>query len=702
MQTVSTDQLVGQTVGHYNVKSLLGRGRLSVVYLAQHPAQNRAAALTAFIVPERFTPEARTRFTQRFTREAAALTALSHRNLLPVHEYGEQFGYPYLITPYMANGSLADILKQQGRCTPTYALEVLEQVAAGLDYAHRKGIIHGTLKPANILLGTDQNLLVAGFGLVHMLQMRGIEQNDQPYSYLLSIADTFLYASTYIAPEVVQGQPIDSRSDIYALGVMLFELLSGKPPFVGTSPLETALQHLQSPLPSLHKLSPDIPIAMELVVNHALARDPGQRFQRVSELVEAFAQVCNGITNRPGYASSNDVAPLIDEPRPLHNLQNVLEEEVSIGSWQLKPPVITGKQPVTPRASTENIAMPKQTMPSNKPFPGVVDGWQILPPIVTGRMAAMAPPSRQAPAAKPAAPAAPQPSTLSLQQFAAQNNAQTQRPPQQPAQSVSKAQSAQLIQFSPQEQTAHNPDAMNTPMWWIQTPSPLAAAPLSNTAEAPLRSPDVEQKRSIAQTKQLSDNVVRIRPTKRSRNMGRRTAIATIAAGGVVAAGALIAGKLNLVHLMKPLTTQTAQVNKNTTNPVVQKPTGNGTTPIASGGTPNAGGNPGKTGMGGNTGKPLGATSLAANTSLDIINPADGKAGLLIHLTNGHFVAYERACTHEGVEVNYDIMTHTLVCPAHGAIFDPLNNAKVLQGPAMTPLKPVAFHVNADGTITAG
>ncbi len=379
MQTVSTDQLVGQTVGHYTVKSLLGRGRLSAVYLAQHPTQSTAAALTTFIIPERFSAETRTRFAQRFTREAAALTALSHRNLLPIYEYGEQFGYPYLITPYMTNGSLADILQRQGRCTPTYALEVLEQIAAGLEYAHSKGIVHGTLKPANILSGTEQNLLVAGFGLVHMLQMRGIEQNDQPYSYLLSIADTFLYASTYIAPEVVQGQPIDPRSDIYALGIILFELLSGRPPFSGTSPLDTALQHLQRPLPSLHKLSPDIPISMELVINHALAPDPSQRFQRVSDLVEAFAQVCKGAVNRPQRAHNNEAAFLLDEPKAARDLQNVPEEEVSIGGWQLTPPIMTGKL-LAPRASVKTNSMPTQANAA-RPLPTATDGWQICRPL---------------------------------------------------------------------------------------------------------------------------------------------------------------------------------------------------------------------------------------------------------------------------------------------------------------------------------
>ncbi len=695
MQTVSTDQLVGQTVGHYTVKSLLGRGRLSAVYLAQHPSQNHSAALTTFIIPDRFTSDARTRFTQRFTREAAALTALSHRNLLSIHEYGEQFGYPYLITPYMTNGSLADTLKQQGRCTPAYALEVLEQVAAGLDYAHRKGVFHGTLKPSNILLNTDQNLLVAGFGLVHMLQMRGIEQNDQPYSYLLSVADTFLYASAYIAPEVVQGQPIDSRSDIYALGVILFELLSGKPPFSGTSPLDTAMQHVQRSIPSLHKLSPDIPISMELVVNHALARDPSQRFQRVSELVEAFSQVCKGSVSRSPNAFTNDSAPVAAVAKPQNNLQNAQEEPVSLGGWQVMQPFVNGKSATAP--STGNT-----------------DSWQILPPIVTGRLAAVRPSQPQQQPAKPPVqpPIVRQPAAnllLPNDPFQARNMA----PPVQPVQPVQKApaeplvkslQPAQLAQSVPArsgDPTISDADDMKTPTWWIQAPSPLVASVMAKTKDGSTKTSSVEQ----SNRQQAPDSVMRIRPIKRARGMGRRRAIATIATGGVVAAGALVAFKLNLLHLPTTATPPVAQGGVTTGKP---NPTNNGGK-TNTGGTTNNGGTVNK-GNGGTVNKGTGnaapvlakANAVPVNSSMTIVNPADGKNSLIIHLTNGNFVAYESACTHVGVTVAYDPASHTLVCPAHGAVFDPAKKALVLQGPAQRPLKPVAIHVSADGTITAG
>ncbi len=692
MQTVSTDQLVGQTLGNYVVKGLLGRGRLSAVYLAQHPAQKQTVALTTFLIPERFTSDMRDRFVQRFMREAAALTSLTHRNLLPMHEYGEQFGYPYLITPYMTNGSLADVLAQKGRCTPSYVLEVLEQVAAGLDYAHRKGVVHGTLKPANILLGTDQNLLVAGFGLVHMLQMRGIEQNDQPYSYLLSVADTFLYASNYIAPEVVQGQPIDARSDIYALGILLFELLNGKPPFTGSSPLNTAMQHVQQSLPSLHKLRPDVPIALELVINHALARDPGQRFQRVSELAEAFSQVCKGSASRPVYNTSKNDSVKVASSAPAHQAKDAPEEEIAMGGWLTAP---------APKSKASSFLTEDDNIASLQSQPistSNTDAWQILPPIVTGHVATVQP-AQQSPNVRP--PVRRSANSSSTQRKQAQQNMPVQSSrnvapsPQAPRRDV--VAPAQPVSPANVESFLHDDDAMKTPTWWVQTPSQLDAALSQKAPDGPLRLPNPNFGMSMEQSDRMpvSDRIMRIRPVpKRSRGMNRRRAIATIAAGGVVAAGALVVGKLNLLHLggtQAPVAQQggtiTQQAPPQQAGNGGNKPTGNKPT--------------GGTSTMGQKGNVVGNTALAKNSAMTFANPMNGNSSVLIHLPNGNFVAYDRACTHVGVHVNYDPNTHTLVCPAHGAVFDPAKNAAVLQGPATLPLKPVTIHVNGDGTIVA-
>src|SRR6266849_3256570 len=139
MQIASVDQLVGKTLGDYKVERLLGRGKLSTVYLAQQRSQNRTAMITTFTVPESLLAPARERFTTRFTQVGSALVKLNHPHILPIYDCGVQFGSPYLVTSFVKGGSLAQVLKQQPRFTPEHASEMLKQITAGLDYAHSQG-----------------------------------------------------------------------------------------------------------------------------------------------------------------------------------------------------------------------------------------------------------------------------------------------------------------------------------------------------------------------------------------------------------------------------------------------------------------------------------------------------------------------------------------------------------------------------------
>ncbi len=299
MQVSPVHQLVGQHVGSCYVERLLSRGRLNAVYLAQQPMHRRYVAITTFLVPEQLSTEARSRFIARFMKEAAILVTLKHPHILPIYEYGEQMGCPYLVTPYVTEGSLADVLNSQGRYTPDDALFVLEQTAVALEYAHNRGVVHGMLKSGYILLRQQQTVQVAGFGLVRMLELNGIEHSTHPHAHLLSIGGTLLGVPEYNTPEWIVGQPLSTRSDVYALGILLFELLNGSPPFTGTQPFEVMMQHVQHPLPSLCALRPDVPASVELVLNRALARNPAQRFSSPQELVIAFSDAL-----KPGDISS--------------------------------------------------------------------------------------------------------------------------------------------------------------------------------------------------------------------------------------------------------------------------------------------------------------------------------------------------------------------------------------------------------------
>ncbi len=235
-------------------------------------------------------------------------------------------------------------------------------------------------------------------------------------------------------------------------------------------------------------------------------------------------------------------------------------------------------------------------------------------------------------------------------------------------------------------------DAVKTPDWWIQTSaSPLAtqSAEQSERSESFSSTKSVHEEQSKSRHAFVSTKHSQRFIKKRSRNGNRRKVVTLLATGGVAVIGVGIATKMNLVHLFPSTTSRT--------------PTATGTT---------ANGNQTQTGGGGNGGTlqqnmsqdhtaiVVGTTELPINASMGFLNPADGNSSILIHLPNGKYVAYERACTHQGVSVHYDSATHKLVCPAHGAIFDPANNATVLQGPAAKPLAPVTVRVNADGTIT--
>jgi serine/threonine protein kinase/nitrite reductase/ring-hydroxylating ferredoxin subunit len=573
MQISSLDQLVGQNLGVYRVERLLGRGHVNAVYLAYHARQNSPVALVMFVLPEKFSLEARRYFLLRFRQEASKLTALRQPHILPVYDYGEYAGSPYLVTPYMTNGSLADLLKRRGRFHYVDVLDILQQVAAGLAYAHRKGVFHGALKPANIVFNDQQQMLVAGFGLTQILQMRGMEPAKRPYEHLFSIAGTFLTAAEYIAPEVVEGQPADACTDTYSLGVILFELLSGKTPFTGTDPLEVAMKHVQQPVLSLHTQCPDLPLALAAIVNQTLDRDPARRFQRVDELVEAFAQVSAALPeNNPNHTI---------RARRGAELQETPAVGYMFGNGQLLPPIITDKVvTVKPPAQKTNKQKLAQLAPRAK----------------------VSPPSAEA---------------------------------------------AVAAAFLPVPESAGTAQSSQEALYDLWTVSPQGSLPLHRS--------DATQS-NAKQAERLPTANRRARPFEGGKARGnerisRRMVVALLATGGVAATGTVVA-----INLASNASNQQSQNN---------------------------------------------AANLAKNAAMNFTHPTNGKASVLVHLANGNFVAYDRACTHVGVYVTYDPAQQLLVCPAHGATFDPAQDGAVQQGPATQPLPKVPVRINADGTITA-
>jgi serine/threonine protein kinase/Rieske Fe-S protein len=694
MQTVSSNQLTGQILGNYRIERFLGQGRLNAIYLARNLTEQRLDALTFYIVPEHFSSEARTRFLQRFRKETAAITSLDHPHILPVYDHGDLAGNPYLVTPYMMHGSLVDLLKRRGKYDHHSVLPILEQIASGLAYAHSNGFIHGTLRPSTMVLSPENALRVAGFGLMHMLQLGGIESDERsnsPYPHLLSIAETFLVAPEYVAPEIVQGQSIDVRSDIYALGCILFELLSGRPPFIGKDPLEIINKHITEAVPLLHIQNPEVPIAVASVVNQSLERAPVRRFQHVLELIEAFRQASRGATN---YAMSGTKrqTTVLKQAESLHDSSQDIS---SSNKWQLVPPIVTGKHAAARLSERAPVSeMPTQTINT--------DHWRAIQSLAANQPSATT--SGKVPSVS--APVAPKENTSLSSEQEAVSERSTQSVntgPWRTMQSLAASQpsataSGKVPSISPLgngsgEDVSSLVEAYS---WWslpgvISSLEPQTKQVQPDRPQAPrepLRLPNSDTvKREDDASLPYPLSPISPKGASAQPKIKRRRAIALLAAGGVGVAVGIAALNLKPLQHLLGIASNQGQTQPNAAGQVHSQ------TQVA---------NAGISQKPGHMGTVIGQTTLALNATSIFTNPADGQGSLLIHLPDNRFVAYERACTHEQVPVYYDTKTKELVCPAHGAIFDPARGGAVVQGPATQPLPSVKISVNSDGTIMAG
>jgi len=289
-QSTMADTLLGKSIGGYQIVKRVGQSNLSTVYLAQSHMQGQTAIFTTFTLPDKFSIYAREIFNERFIRVVSALTRLKHPHVAPVYDFGMQPEYLYMVTALTPSDTLAALVQRQSGMSTTHVLDLMRQIADGIDYAHRSGVVHGSLSSGNIVLGSGQQVQIAGFGLVQILALSDIEALNHPYAHVLSVAMTFLGNPYSIAPEVVQGASVDPAADIYALGILLFEMLSGQPPFVDADPLKTALARLNLPVPSISELRPDLPLSLDSVLQKAMAYDPGQRYTSAANLVQAFEQ----------------------------------------------------------------------------------------------------------------------------------------------------------------------------------------------------------------------------------------------------------------------------------------------------------------------------------------------------------------------------------------------------------------------------
>jgi serine/threonine-protein kinase len=276
--------LSGQTFGSYRLESVIGRGGMGEVYRARHlRLTNRLAAVKVLPASLAIEPD----FLQRFEHEANSAASLDHPAILPVWDYGEHEDQPYLAMPYIPGGSLKEYLEERGPLSPSEALGLIAPIADALDYAHGRGIIHRDVKPANILLREDGRPVLADFGIA-----KAVEAGQTG----LTRAGSTIGTPEYMAPEQIEGRA-EPRSDLYSLGVVLFQMLTGSVPYEGGTPYEIAYKQVHTPLPPVNWFRQDLSPAIEHVLATALMKDPAQRYPTGRALVAALREAVAGVHN---------------------------------------------------------------------------------------------------------------------------------------------------------------------------------------------------------------------------------------------------------------------------------------------------------------------------------------------------------------------------------------------------------------------
>ena len=272
---------IGKTLGSYRLVEQIGQGGMATVFKAYQPSMDRYVAVK--ILPSHFTQDAT--FVARFTQEARVLARLEHPHILPVYDYGEQEGVTYLVMRYIEAGTLHDLIAQRGPLNLREIARLMGQVGRALGYAHDQGVIHGDIKPSNVLIDPQGNAFLTDFGIAKIVA------GTANYTGTGAVIGT----PAYMAPEQGLGKPLDARCDIYALGVMLYEMVAGQVPFDAETPLAVMMKHVYDPLPLPRSFRPDIPEVIERIILKALAKLPEDRFQSAVQMVETLERAVDGL-----------------------------------------------------------------------------------------------------------------------------------------------------------------------------------------------------------------------------------------------------------------------------------------------------------------------------------------------------------------------------------------------------------------------
>lgn len=329
-----------QHIGRYDIKSLIGQGGMSTVYLGYDPRSQREVAIK--ILPPYYLHSSK--FRERFEREALMIALLEHPAIVPVYDMGEEDGQPYIVMRYMSGGSLADKLKK-GPIPLRECMEMYLRLAPALDTAHARGVTHRDVKPDNLLFDKYDNVFLSDFGLARLRETIGFA----------NISDgSIMGTPAYMSPEQIQGdRELDGRSDIYSMGVVLFQMLCGSVPYFGTTAASVMMMHLVNPVPQIFEKNNTLPTGIQAVLEIAMAKKPEDRYQSAGDFAKAIQAVTTGVQRKP----SLTITPSNPTQRPASN------------------PVLAAA-PQNTADSTNHISKPAvKPVPTNHiktPIPGVI------------------------------------------------------------------------------------------------------------------------------------------------------------------------------------------------------------------------------------------------------------------------------------------------------------------------------------------
>ena len=328
-------------IGRYTIKKLLGRGGMASVYLGYDPTFEREVAVK--VLPRAFLNFPK--FIQRFEREAKTIASLEHSAIVPVYDFGKDEDQPYLTMRYMHGGSLADLL-DKGKVSVADTARMFERLAPALDYAHKRKVIHRDLKPGNILFDSSGTPYLTDFGIAKLTE-----------GTTADLTGTGVVGTpAYMSPEQARGQEVNARTDIYALGVILYEMLTGKQPYFADTPLALAMQHIQQPIPDIHSVDPELPKGLKLIISLSMAKDAETRYASAGAMAKALKDIKEDLESTKEF----DGTP---PPTKIHNPKHsatIVEEPLDLG------PMSAPTRKATPEENAALDAMRREPEPQQE------------------------------------------------------------------------------------------------------------------------------------------------------------------------------------------------------------------------------------------------------------------------------------------------------------------------------------------------